>query len=170
MSSYDGWRYMRGAGLLKVIVLIPLALVVLLALTFAFYEGRKAYWDYRVREMCEKNGGVFIKDKIEISEREKQNLGTVAGYTSIPYKPLADPDSPVYYVDHESVIRESSPRVTMWEETIYRRSNKSVLANIVMFRRSGGDFPTYAYPSRFSCPDKLVILSKREEIFHEQGG
>ncbi|MEO1768095.1 hypothetical protein, partial [Thiobacter aerophilum] len=48
---------MRGSSLVKKLLFIPLAFVVLLLLAISFFEGRKAYWDYQVRKMCEKDGG-----------------------------------------------------------------------------------------------------------------
>lgn len=48
---------MRGVSVLKILLFIPLTLVLILLLALAFFEGRKAYWDYRVREMCAKDGG-----------------------------------------------------------------------------------------------------------------
>lgn len=46
-----------GLGLIGWIVAVPLGLISLLILVIGFYEGRKAYWDSKVREMCEKDGG-----------------------------------------------------------------------------------------------------------------
>lgn len=157
----------RGAVVIKILVLIPIIFVLALVLVLAFYEARKAYWDYRVERMCEDYGGVFIKKKTRINVAERKSLGVVGGYTSIPPKSLADATSPIFYVYKETAIRESNPRVTKWEETIHRRSDNSVVAQVIQFRRSGGDFPTFAHPSRFVCPSKLEILAAREEIFQK---
>jgi hypothetical protein len=46
------------------------ALVVLLLLAVGFFEGRKAYWDYQVRGMCEKDGGARIHEHELITHQE----------------------------------------------------------------------------------------------------
>jgi Tfp pilus assembly protein PilV len=46
----------QGFGLVKVLISIPLVLIGLVILAFAYTELNKAYWDYRVKELCEKEG------------------------------------------------------------------------------------------------------------------
>ena len=61
---------MRGVSVLKMLLFIPLALVLMLILAVAFFEGRKAYWDYRVREMCAKDGGGKLSQHVTISRKD----------------------------------------------------------------------------------------------------
>jgi len=37
--------------------MIPVLIIVVLILAKGFFEGRKAYWDHKVRQMCEIDGG-----------------------------------------------------------------------------------------------------------------
>lgn len=159
-----------GFSVIKVVFGIFVAVVVITVSTVAFYEGRKAYWDYKVQKMCDKEGGVFIIDRVKITEDHKKNMGTVGGYISIPLKPSANEDYPVYYIYDEEVIRQSNPRVTKVEEKVYRSKGDKVVAVVVRFKRSGGDFPSHAHASSFSCPKNENIYSDREKIFIVQGG
>lgn len=63
--------------------MIPVALISLLVLAIGFYEGRKAYWDSKVREMCAKDGGVQIINKLRVSTEEI--LALVAKGTGVEF-------------------------------------------------------------------------------------
>lgn len=46
-------------SILAMLLGIPVLLsLILLLLSVGFYEARKAYWDYQVRELCAKDGGI----------------------------------------------------------------------------------------------------------------
>ena len=82
MSSYrDGFNTVtqrhreRGASVIRVLALILLAFEVVHALVFAFYEGRKGYWDHRVQQMCEEDGGTRIFERVDLSREEAKTAG-----------------------------------------------------------------------------------------------
>ena len=77
-------RRMRGASTVKLLVLIPVALVLLLLLVVGFFEGRKAYWDSQVREMCEKDGGVKVFETFPITRSQYFAWGGQDGTRGIP--------------------------------------------------------------------------------------
>ena len=81
---------MRGTSQVKTLLLIPAALVVLLLLAIGFFEGRKAYWDYRVRGMCEKDGGTRVFERVPIHPTylDKDGIIRIPAKPSIPDKPL----------------------------------------------------------------------------------
>src|SRR5688500_192867 len=86
----------RGFGIVGWLLMVPVALVVLVLLTIGFYEGRKAYWDYQVREMCAKDGGVRILERVRISKTDINFLGRNDGKIAVPVRELAPPNAPVY--------------------------------------------------------------------------
>ncbi|MBK8306680.1 MAG: hypothetical protein IPL00_06020 [Gammaproteobacteria bacterium] len=47
---------------IKWILLLPL---ILAGLGIAYCEANKAYWDHRVRELCKKDGGVTVFERID---------------------------------------------------------------------------------------------------------
>ena len=73
-----------GMGLIGWVITIPLTLILLLILVVGFYEGRKAYWDHKVTEMCEKDGGIKIYERVQLDEAEYNLYINKFGQLSIP--------------------------------------------------------------------------------------
>lgn len=144
---------------------IPAVIVTVLLAAIGFYEGRKAYWDNEVRTMCAKDGGVQIIEKVTISKAEASLLPRNDGKLSVAIKELAAANAPVYSESRTVRLRDSGPVVTRTEHTVVRRSDKKVVARWIYYARGGGDFPTYAHPSSFECPDLRRITSDQEQLF-----
>ncbi len=147
------------------VVLTPIAVLVA---GIGGCEARKAYYDWQVRKMCETDGGVVLSGYVQLTSTQAQQLGKVSSFVSIPTERLARGDEPAFTRHTESVLRDSDPRLTRWEEIIYRRADMKEVGRIVRFRRAGGDFPTLAMPSSFSCPDEREVLSQRQAVFRIQ--
>lgn len=152
---------MRGASMVKTLVLIPAALVVLLLLAIGFFEGRKAYWDYQVRGMCEKDGGTRIHERELITRQEAQkNDLLIGGELVIPPRPV-QPSSSGNFIDYESTyLRTAAPSVFRARTTLVRAQDKKVLAEMISYSRVGGDFPTFAHPSTTSCSNANAALNQ----------
>ncbi|MEZ5617336.1 MAG: hypothetical protein R3E40_03540 [Rhodocyclaceae bacterium] len=152
---------MRGAGLIKTLLLIPVVLVLLLLLAVAFFEGRKAYWDYRVQVMCEKDGGVYVVQQIHLSADDYRRLGGELGEIPIPERRSA-PTKAEYVSDTDRrVIREGNPSVWRTEATIRSVANDKTIARYINYSRRGGDFPTFAHPSSYSCDQGTGSVSRK---------
>jgi len=134
-----------------------------------YVPGRQAYWDAQVREMCERDGGVTIYEKLSISRSDVDLLGRVGETIGIPAKELANPKAPVYEEIKITYIKKGNPQVTRSEMNVVRRSDRLVIARAVIYARSGGDFPSPSHPSSFSCPDMKVIRSDLQQLFVVQG-
>lgn len=139
---------MRGASFLKVLLLIPLALVLMLILALAFFEGRKAYWDYRVRDMCAKDGGVKLFEHVTISRKEAGLLPHPGGVLGVAPEALSKQEEPLFSRITQSVLRDGQPRVTRYEQAIIRRADSRVVATAVTYAR-GGRFSFVCVPKRF---------------------
>lgn len=152
---------MRGASLVKKLLLMPVALLVLLLLAIGFFEGRKAYWDYRVREMCEKDGGTRIHEHELLTRQEAQeNSLLIGGVLVIPPRP-EQPSNSGYYIDYESAyLRTGAPNVFRSRSTVVRARDRKVLAEMISYSRVGGDFPTFAHPSAKSCSEANAALTQ----------
>lgn len=145
-------RDQRGAGKLKGI-LILVAFVVLVPLLIAgFYEGRKAYWDAQVREMCAKDGGVTILEQMFISREQAGHLPHVDGVIAVTKESLSDPAAPAFSKIVETVVKDGEPSILRYEQAIVRRSDQATVAKAVIYVRTGGDMPSPAFPSSFYCP------------------
>ncbi|HYA19065.1 MAG TPA: hypothetical protein VEG25_00230 [Burkholderiales bacterium] len=164
---------LKGAVILGWLLATPFLIIalvtVLLILAFGFYEGRKAYWDSKVKEMCEKDGGVRIIEKVRISQADIDLLGRVGGKIGVPIKELAKPNAPVYAELKITDLREWNPRVSRSEAVIRRRVDKTVVARWVIYARSGGDFPSPSHGTSFSCPDLKAITSDLQPLFIVEG-
>lgn len=161
---------MRGAGLVKVIALIPVVLVLLLALVFAFFEGRKAYWDYRVKEMCERDGGIVVYEKVSIPDKYVDKNGIIRIPQKLPVSGRrqgfeAEATDLFYYEWIDEPIRTGSLAVGRHTLNIIRSTDKKILGSMIIYSRSGGDLPTFAHPSSFSCPDPKARQDPLNMVF-----
>jgi len=148
-----------GMGLIGWVITIPLTLILLLILVVGFYEGRKAYWDHKVTEMCEKDGGIKIYERVQLDEAEYNLYINKFGQLSIPIDEEA-PES-IRYIrkDNREFIRRNNPTVRRYESVIIRRTDNKILGKRIAYSRVGGD-SIALHPSIFSCPDNTVSLFK----------
>jgi len=149
---------MQGIGLVKMLLIVPGVLVLLLLLAIGFFEGRKAYWDYRVKEMCEKDGGTKVFERVSIPSTylDKDGNIRIPAKPSTPDKPLhfeAKPTDLFYYETIDEPIMSGYLAVGKHTFNVVRASDRKILATMIVYSRSGGDFPTFAHSSSFSCPD-----------------
>ena len=162
-------RY-AGFNLIGWIIAIPLVLIGLVILVFIGCELNKAYWDYKVDKMCEKDGGMHIIERVSVTNEDIDLLGHVNGKISVPIKELEPANAPVYSEDTTTYIRDTYPKVWRTDVKILRRADRKVIAKYVSYSRVGGDFPTgLAHDSSFGCPDSKIIISEIERLFIVQG-
>jgi hypothetical protein len=158
-------RSQQGAITVKGVVILVAVLVLVPALVVGFYEGRKAYWDYRVREMCEKDGGVAVLEGMSISKEESDHLPRVGGLLGVTTESLADPQSPVFSIINKTAIKNGEPSILRYEQAIVRRSDRSVIAQAIQYVRSGGDVPSPAFPSSYYCPASGTLHQEISRVF-----
>lgn len=140
-----------GIGLVGVLLLTPLALLVL---TFAFYEARKAYWDYQVDKLCEQDGGVKINEIMYLDAPQyesfidkKFNTGEIV----IPQKGSSESiNSAVFFSTNDLEIRASNPRVVKSVSSVIRTSDAMEIATSTIYWRSDGDLISFQ-PSSHIC-------------------
>lgn len=160
----------KGLSTLGWLLMIPIVIIALLMVTVGFYEGRKAYWDYRVREMCEKDGGVVVFEKLSVSAEQYDDLPRVEGSIAIGSAALSKPSNPAFSVDREIVLKEWDPRVIRWERMVKRRSDGKVVGEIISYSRIGADFPlSFGHPTSFSCPEYKKLYSDQARFFSVLG-
>lgn len=152
-----------GLGLIGNFFLIPVLLIVL---AVGFFEGRKAYWDYRVREMCKRDGGVIINEKIFISAEQEKKLPKIDSYLGVAPEALAKSDEPAFTRYQRISIKEGNLSVARHVKEIVRRSDGRVVGQVISYGRGGGDFLSPAHPSTFSCPDYADLNKGIHEVFH----
>ena len=145
-------RRITGVSNLGMLLAIPVLLLIVLLLALGFYEARKAYWDYQIREMCAKDGGVKINEIIEMDRRSYEYFINKFGQIDIPR--VGDPRSIGAIAVHsykDEHIRRSDPEVRRSELAVVRTSDGAVVATSTTYSRIGGDLFAF-HPSYFSCP------------------
>lgn len=153
-----------------IFLLIPLAIVILLALFVGAVEGRKAYWDYRVRAMCEQDGGVRIFARVHIRKSDLPLLGQNDGRIAVPIKGLAPTSAPVYGEMKITRLRDYNPEVRRTSVTVIRRADQQTVAEWIHYSRIGGDLPTgITHHSTFGCPDLKRMSAELEQMFIVEG-
>ena len=145
--------------------ILGLVVPTLIAGCLGYVPGRQTYWDSQVKEMCERDGGVRVFEKLLISRTDIDLLGRVDGKISVPVKALAHPNAPAYAVNKVTILRQGNPGVWRSEWEIIRRVDQVAVARVTIYNRSGGDFPSPAHESRFTCPDLKTITSDMQQLF-----
>jgi hypothetical protein len=140
------------------------ALLIVLA-GCGYVPREREFWDGWVQDMCNKDGGVRVFKQVYISKAEIDLLGLVDGKIAVPAKRLAHPKSPVFAENKITHIRASNPVVWRSEWTVVRREDEAVVAQWISYVRVGGDPPTYAHPSTFTCPNPGKITSDLQKLF-----
>lgn len=152
---------MLGSTIFDFLIRIVGIFFLALLLAIAFYEARKAYWDFRIERMCQKDGGLTVFEEIRLSADDYERLRSRSGTIPLPERGSADRAAEFFSHTQEEVIRERSPRVAREEVTIYALDGNRMIARYISYSRSGGDFPTYAHPSYFLCKREDQSISER---------
>ena len=153
-------RRQRGRAVLK---FIGISLGILTAAWISWYgyvEYRRNYWDDRVREMCAKDGGIKVFERVALTD--KRYLDADGGirlpskvergpeFAPLPFE--AKPDDLFYWQMETIVIRRGAPSIVRNEMRVIRSSDGKLLALATSFGRHGGDLIALEVGSRFRCP------------------
>ena len=144
----------RGLSTIGWLITMP---IVLLILAIGFYEGRKAYWDYRVKGMCEKDGGVKVFQTVELNEQEYALFLNKFGQLDIPLENRAVENVPIVHSDTRTYVHRGNPEVWRYQLVVIRKSDKKALGVRISYARVGGDLFAL-HPSRYLCPEKSEDL------------
>ncbi|MCW5576886.1 MAG: hypothetical protein KIT13_12395 [Burkholderiales bacterium] len=146
------------------------SMMLLFTITFTgcmgYVPGQQSYWDAQVREMCAKDGGVQILEKVILTKQEATSMPQVDGKISTRSNANSLGRDPVYSEGKISYLRESNPRVSREEVAVIRRADQKVVARWVEYARIGGDMPTgLAHHSSLRCPDSKQRLEELQHLF-----
>jgi len=150
MNIHDLWAYVC-----RVIILMAVLAVSGCA---GYVPGRQSYWDAQVDKMCETDGGMKIFDVMELTPHQYGLLLNSFGKLDIPLDANDLGDIPVIRREEATVIRDANPRVWRYTLTVIRKADRRVLGMQVTYSRVGGDFPSPAHESSYSCPKHLENL------------
>jgi hypothetical protein len=152
-------RQRGGAALKFVLGFVSLPFVVALC-WYVYASIRLSYWNNEVRELCAKDGGVTVYQKVQLLPGE--------AIPSLPNEAYASRESPYVTRVKEEIIRARNPEVVRREVLILKREGGVTLGRWVVFSRIGGDTGFVDHRSSFSCQDIKRDLVE-QQIFISTG-
>ena len=150
---------------MKKIWILSLWLSIALAGCMGYVPGRQSYWDAQVREMCERDGGVQIIERVLVSKDQLNEMKKIGPYISIPSRLNVTDQDILFWDEAITIFYEANPKVWRSEQLVTRRDDGKVVARVVRYSRVGGDIPSHAHSSHFGCPEEKEILFQREKVF-----
>lgn len=130
-----------------------------------YVPGAQAYWDGRVKELCERDGGVQVLDHIVVTPSEARVLPRVAGYLAVAAEENAKPQEPAFIRIRRTNLHEREPSVVRYEQEVVRRSDQRVVAIAVSYARGGGDLLPIDHPTTYWCPEPVQIYKGIHEVY-----
>ena len=144
-----------------------LAVLMMLSLLSAC-ERAKTKLDGEVDRLCAIDGGVHIYETVTLPKENFGPNGEV--FPQYRWKRL---DSGRYgseytYDSADAVVVSGDPALQRINSRILRKKDGRLLGEVVIYRRSGGDFPGPWEPSTYSCP-KGRGADLESQLFRPQG-
>lgn len=128
------------------------------------------YWDHKVKELCEKDGGVTVYEKVEILKKDYPNLKlTTSGAVILPSADHAKSDDPFFTKSNTIVLHDGSPEVFKFEQLIIRAKDNKELSRHVSYGRRGGDIIPVDNPSYFLCGSDESSLNLLKSVITIKG-
>ncbi len=125
--------------------------------------------DRQMEVLCKKDGGVQVYEIVKLpSEMFDQDGDPFPGWGGrIPEERLGKDYS---YEFQETILKAGDPlkgegRLDRMTFRIYRRSDKKLLGEEILYGRSGGDYIAYAHPSSKSCPSGINRANLIQSVF-----
>jgi hypothetical protein len=132
--------------------LITFTIAMPLLLGIAGCERAKTKLDREVDRLCAIDGGVHIYETVTLS---KENFGP-DGEVFPQYRDKLVTDGRLgtdyVYVSNDKLIVSGDASLQRINSKLIRVSDRKILGEVVIYRRSGGDFFGPWEPSRYSCP------------------
>ncbi len=138
----------KGIGAVRAVFLTLLLIVIAWAV---FVEGRKAYLDYEVRDLCAKDGGVKVYETVRLPA-EKFNQWEQPNF----YQPTQGENTlgaEYIFKKEQHYYRRGNPEMSRHHYQVFRRLDGKLLGETVFYGRGGGDMPGPWHESSFVCPD-----------------
>ncbi len=145
---------------MKIFLSLLLAIIVFPLVT-ACVTPQKNLVDAKVRELCEKDGGIKVYERVKLPAERFTKRGSIR----IPAKSLANPDDEYYYESSMHYLQKGNPELIQLRNWVYRKSDSKLLGENTTYIRRGGDLPGPWHPSSFVCPKDADIVDLNKRIF-----
>src|SRR5262245_9987043 len=120
---------------------------------YGYVPGEKAYWDAKVKELCEQDGGLKIFETVHLNNEQYALLLNRSGKLDPPLAGEAANGIPIVYAVKTTIVHNGYPEVFRTELAVLRVSDNKTLGTSVTYSRVGGDLLGF-HPSHFSCPEQ----------------
>ena len=118
--------------------------------------------DEEVRQLCAKDGGVKIYERIQL----KADRFDARGFINF-YRPMSNEALGPEYIFEAKIdyYRKGNPE--MWRNfyRVVRRNDGRVLGESISYSRRGGDLPGPWHESSFGCPDDAGDAALLRQVF-----
>lgn len=113
---------------------------------------QKAELDREVDRLCAIDGGVHVYEVVRLPKEDFGQDGEV--FPQFRHLPSDKGRFGSSYVvrRNNKVLVQGNPAMQRLNTLIVRVSDEKVLGEVIIYRRSGGDLPSPAAASRYSCP------------------
>jgi len=118
--------------------------------------------DEEVRQLCAKDGGIRIHERVALAGDRFNESGFINFYQRMSKNPLG----PEYILESRiDYYRRGNPE--MWRNyyRVIRRNDGKVLGESVSYSRRGGDLPGPWHESSFGCPAHIGDATLLKEVF-----
>jgi hypothetical protein len=141
-------------------LIVVLAVIALLGVWWGVPTYRKAQADAYVDELCAKDGGTRVFEKVRLPPSQFDESGQMR----VPSAAQRKSGDAFYYTTTRTSIRgeaDSPNRLVIWRDQyqLYRVADGKKLAESVTYVRRGGDPQTWAHPSSHVCPHRMELES-----------
>ena len=140
-------------------------LVILLTLTTTGCERAKTRLDREVDRLCAIDGGVRIYETVTLPKEDFGPDGEV--FPQFKGRPGERGRYGADYWDslEVTVLIAGNPSLQRHRVAMRRRSDDKVLAEIIDYKRGGGDLPGPWEPSHYACPQSIQTGDFYRRIF-----
>jgi len=155
----------QGFGWVGWTLAIPTMVSLLAIGYFVYCEMNKAYWDRKVDELCEKNGGIRIYERIYLPHSRFDKWGNL----TISSKDSTKDTDEYYFIKTRKYYKEGNPSIWMSRHKILRKKDGEVLGESIRYIRRGGDMVGPWHESSYMCPPINGESSLESKIFISKG-
>jgi len=131
-----------------------------------YFGGAKIYYDWRISDLCEVDGGVNIHKNIYLPKNKFNRWGQINFYNPTQGEGSLG-DEYIYTRDVFYIFGTNEDDWLVAKKTIHKvflKEENDLLAEQVLYIRSGGDFFSFGTNSAFFCP-KIKSMSLFDSLF-----
>jgi hypothetical protein len=124
-----------------------------------------ADWDAKVKDLCQKDGGVTVYERVRLSKDEARHVTGPAGGFVVPQKDADDAGRPYVSESKRVVLNDGNPKVFRTETVIVRTSDRKVLSRVVYYARVA----RIGFDSGYTCRNAGIALDLERQTFEIVG-